>query len=171
MLFILNEVIFWLFNMVTLLAVIIAVLVFINHFGNDLQLQVNLPVSFNTDIDGVMIKDHFSTEVRVVETYGDIMFPGTPLGIARPFVVVLLLVIAAMYFMLFIFRKFIWSVNRGVIFESKNIKRLHILAFSLLGFWFFWHVYDYMVKIFIANDLHLGTIEITGNMKSHAGTS
>jgi len=166
--FILNEIIFWLFNLVSVLAIVAAFLVTFNAFGEGLQLQISLPVSFNADIDGALIKDNFSTEVRIVEAYGDIMFPGTPPGIARPFMLAMLIVIGAMYFMLFVFRKFIRSVNRGVIFESKNIRRLRILALSLLGFWFLWHVYDFLVKILIANHLNLGAIEITGGMRSHA---
>lgn len=165
--FILNEIIFWLFNLVSILAIVIVFLVFIDFFGEGLQLQVSLPVSFNADVDGVLIKDNFSTEVKLVEAYGDIMFPGTPDRIARPFMIAMLLVVGSMYFMLFVFRKFIRSVNRGVIFEYRNIRRLRILALSLLGFWFLWHVYDFLVRILIASHLNLGTIEITGGMKSH----
>lgn len=166
--FIANEVIFWLFNIAALAAVVLAFLVFINHFGDDLQLQVRLPVAFNADIDGVLIRDNSSVNVRLVDAYGEIQFIDTPLQIARAFMIPLLFAIGAMYFMLFIFRKFIRSVNRGLIFEAKNISRLRILALSLLAFWFFWVIYDILVMAFIARDLHFGTIEMLNKTQSHA---
>ncbi len=166
--FILNEFIFWLFNLVALLAVVAAFLVFINFFGDELDLQVRLPVAFNANLDGVLVAENSSTEVQLVEAYGEIKFPGTPSAIARYFMIPLLLLVGAMYFMLFIFRKFIRSVNRGIIFELENIRRLRILALSLLAFWVFWHVYDYLVMITIARNLHFGTIEFTNSTQSYA---
>ncbi len=167
--FILNEIIFWLFNIVTVLALVLVFLVFINFFreGNQLDLQVRLPVAFSTNLDGMLIGENSSTAVQLLEAYGDIKFPGTPKTISKLFMIPLLLVVGMMYFMLFIFRKFIWSVNRGVIFEFKNIRRLRILALSLLGFWFFWKAYDYVVMITVARRLHFGTIEFTNTTQSH----
>lgn len=166
--FILNEIIFWLFNLVAVLTIVTGVLVFINFFGDELDLQVRLPVAFNTNLNGVLIGENSSTEVQLVEAYGEIKFPGTPPEIARSFMLPLMIVVGAMYFMLFIIRKFMWSVNRGVIFETKNIRRLRILALSLLAFWFLWHVYDFVVRVTIARNLHFGTIEFTNNTQSHA---
>ncbi len=165
--FILNEIIFWLFNLVTVAAIVAAFLILINFFGDELELQVRLPVAFNTNLNGVLIGENSSTAVQLVEAYGEIKFPGTPPEIARYFMIPLALVIGAMYFMLFIFRKFIWSVNRGIIFEAKNIRRLRVLALSLLAFWFLWHVYDFLVMIIIARNLHFGTIEFTNDTQSH----
>jgi len=166
--FILNEIIFWLFNLVALAVIVIVFLVFINHFGEDLQLQIRLPNAFNANLDGVLIGENSSTNVRLVEAFGEIQFVNTPLWIARPFMVVLLLVVGAMYFMLFTFRKFMWSVNRGIIFDLNNIRRLRILALSLLSFWFFWVVYDILVMILIARNLNFGTIDMINKTQSHA---
>ncbi|MBN1386995.1 MAG: DUF2975 domain-containing protein [Bacteroidales bacterium] len=166
--FIMNEIIFWLFNLAALGAVVIAFLVFINHFGDDLQLQIKLPVAFNADLDGVLMRENSSVNVHLVDAYGEIQFVDTPLRIARVFMIPLLLAVGAMYFMLFIFRKFIWSVNRGVIFETKNIRRLRVLALSLLAFWVFWVVYDLLIMVFIASNLHFGTIDMINKTQSHA---
>ena len=167
--FILNEVIFWLFNLVMVLVLVVSFLVLINFFSNEhqLDLQVSLPVAFNANLDGAMVGQNSSTAVQLLEAYGDIKFPGTPPTIAKLFIIPLFIVTGVMYFMLFIFRKFIWSVNRGVIFETKNIRRLRILALSLLAFWFLWHVYDYVVMITVVRKLHFGTIEFTNNTQSH----
>jgi len=118
--FILNEIIFWLFNLVTVLAIVAAFLILINFFGDELELQVRLPVAFNTNLNGVLIGENSSTAVQLVEAYGEIKFPGTPPEIARYFMIPLALVIGAMYFMLFIFRKFIWSVNSCLLYTSPS---------------------------------------------------
>ena len=169
LIFILNEIIFWLFSMVTVIALVLVLLILVNFFEGErqLDLQVRLPVAFSTNLDGMLIQENSSTAVQLLEAYGDIKFPETPSIIAKLFMIPLVFVIGIMYFMLFIFRKFIWSVNRGVIFESKNIKRLRMLALSLLAFWFLWHIYDFVVKITIARNLHFGTIEFTNNTQSH----
>ena len=93
--FIFNEVIFWLFNLVAFAAVLAAFLVMINFFGDDLELQVRLPVAFNANLDGVLVAENFSTDVQLVEAYGEIKFPGTPPVISRYFMIPLLIVIGA----------------------------------------------------------------------------
>ena len=110
--FILNEIIFWLFNLIAVLALVLIFLVLLDFFGEgrQLDLQVRLPVAFSTDLDGVLIGENSSTAVQILEAYGDIKFPGTPPTVAKLFMLPLLLVLGIMYFMLFIFRN---SGNMG----------------------------------------------------------
>lgn len=166
--FILNEIIFWLFNLAAIAAVVIAFLVFLNFFGDDLQLQVKLPVAFQANLDGVLMQDNSSLNVRLLDAYGEIQFIDTPLSLARLFMIPLLLVVGGMYFMLSIFRRFIRNVNRGLIFEARNIRRLRVLAFSLLVFWVFWIIYDILMLLFIARDLHFATLEMLNKTQPHA---
>jgi hypothetical protein len=164
--FILNEVVFWLFNLACVAALVLATLVLAGVL-DEMQLHVSLPVAFNTEEVGYITVNGQVSNVQLVEGYADIHFIDTPLHISRPFMFPVLLVCGILYFMLFTFRKFIRNVRRGTIFEMNNIKLLRVLSFGLLGFWFFWKLYDWIVGNLIGDRLRFGTIEITEQTQNH----
>ncbi len=165
--FILNEIIFWLFSLVAVLAIVFAMLVFTGVFKEDMQLHVHLPVAFDTEEVGFLMSNHTASDVQLVEAYGKLHLIDTPLHLARLIMIPILLVIGIGFFMLFIFRLFIRNVRKGLIFEIKNIKLLRILAFSLLGFWMFWRTYDWLVGVMLEKRLHFGTINVSTDTQGH----
>lgn len=120
--YVLNEIIFWLISLVSVLAIVFAILVFAGVFKEDMQLHVNLPVAFNTQEIGYLTANNVATNVQLVEAYGSIHLMDTPLHLSRPFMLLILLVIGFIFFALYTFRKFIRNVRNGIIFESGNIK-------------------------------------------------
>jgi len=166
--YVLNEVIFWIFNLATVLALVLAILVFIGLFGDDMQLHVNLPLAFNSDEIGFLMVNNTPTEVQLVNSYGEIHLIDTPLYLSRIFMVPLLIVIAGMYFLLYTFRRFIRNVRNGIIFEINNIRLLRILSIGLICFWLFTVLYDFVFGIIMLNRLHFGTIILERETKSHA---
>jgi len=164
---ILNEIIFWLFGLVTFLAVVFAVLILAGVFKEDLQLHVNLPVAFDNQEIGYIVANQTPSEVQIVKAYGDIHFIDTPIEIARLYMIPMLLVIGIMFSLLFIFRKFIHNVRKGIIFEINNIKLLRILAIGLLLFWTFWRTYDWISGVMLEKRLHFGTIDLSTDIQSH----
>jgi len=166
--YILNEIVFWLFNVVCVAALLLATLVLAGVF-DEMQLHVRLPVAFNTEEVGYITVNSQVSNVQLVEAYGDIHFIDTPSHISRPFMGPILLVLGIFYFMLFTLRRFIKNVRRGIIFEMDNIKLLRLLSFGLLGFWFFWKLYDWIVGNLIGDRLRFGTIEITEKVQNHTG--
>ena len=165
--YILNEIIFWLFSLVTVLAFVFAVLVFANVFKEDLQLHVNLPVAFSNDEIGYIVSNQTPSNVQLVNAYGEIHFIDTPVEIARLYMIAMMLVIGMMFTLLFIFRKFIHNVRRGIVFEINNIKLLRILAIGLLVFWMFWRTYDWVTGMILEKRLHFGTISLTTDTQGH----
>ncbi|MEE4114537.1 MAG: DUF2975 domain-containing protein [Marinilabiliaceae bacterium] len=165
--FILNEIIFWLFNLVCLFGLVFIILVIAGVFKEDMQLHVNLPVAFNTQEIGYLTVNNTPTNVQLVEAYGSIHLIDTPLYLTRLFMIPLSMILAAMYFMLYTFRRFIRNMKKGIIFEAGNIKLLRILALSMLIFWQLWKTYDWLVGVWFEHRLNFGTIEITRETEGH----
>lgn len=167
--YVLNEVIFWLISLVSVLAVVFVILVFAGVFKEDMQLHVNLPVAFNTQEIGYLTANSVASSVQLVEAYGSIHLIDTPLHLSRPFMFPLLFVVGSMFFALYTFRKFIRNVRNGIIFESGNIKYLRILSITMLGFWLFWQTYCWVVGWWFEKRLNFGTIEITREIQNQNG--
>ena len=164
---ILNEIIFWLFSLVTLLAFVFAILVFAGVFREGMQLHVNLPVAFDTEEVGYIVTNDIPSRVQLVEAYGKVHFIDTPINIARLYMLPLLIVVSMMFTMMFIFRKFIRNVRKGIIFEIKNIKLLRMLAIGLLTFWTFWRTYDWISGMILEKRLNFSTISLSTATQDH----
>lgn len=165
--FILNEIIFWLFNLVSVLAVVLIILILTGVFKEDLQLHVGLPVAFDAEEIGFLMANNTPVNVQLVEAYGDIHLIDTPQNLSKLFTIPLLIVVGVIYFLIYTFRKFIRNVRRGIIFEINNIKLLRVLSLGLLGFWLFWKFYDWFVGMMMVKRLHFGTIELSNETQGH----
>ena len=164
---IVNEIIFWLFSALSVVAVIFAILVLTGVISDDLQLRVGLPVSFTPKEIGYLTVNSTPVSVQLVEAHGSIHLIDTPGYLAKPFMAPLLFVVAALFFMLYTFRRFIRNMKNGLIFETGNIKLLRLLSFSVIGFWFFWNLYEWLVGLWFSNRLEFGTVELVGEMPDH----
>jgi hypothetical protein len=149
------------------LAILFAVLVLAGVFKNDLQLHVNLPVAFDNKEIGYVVANQTPSQVQIVKAYGDIHFIDTPIQIARLYMIPMIVVIGMMFSLLFIFRKFIKNVRKGIIFEIYNIKLLRILAIGLIVFWMFWRTYDWISGEILEKRLHFATIEFSTDIQGH----
>lgn len=164
---ILNEIIFWLFCCVTFMTVIFAILVLSGVFKEDMQLHVNLPVAFDNEEIGYIVANQTPSQVQIVKAYGDIHFIDTPHQIAKLYMIPMVLVIGLIFTLLFIFRKFIRNVRKGIIFEIYNIKLLRMLAIGLIIFWMFWRTYNWVVGEILEKRLHFATISFTTDIKAY----
>ncbi len=164
---ILNEIIFWLFSGVTFLTLVFAALVLAGVFKQDLQLHVNLPVAFDNEEIGYIVANQTPSKVQIVKAWGDIHYIDTPLAIARLYMIPMIIVIGMIFSLLYIFRKFIRNVRKGIIFEIYNIKLLRILAIGLVLFWMFWRTYDWVSGEILEKRLHFATIEFSTDIQGH----
>lgn len=165
--YILNEIVFWLFSLICVLALVFVILVSFGVFKEGMQLHVNLPVAFNTEEIGFLMVNNTPTNVQLVEAYGSIHLIDTPLYLSRAFMLPILIVLGTMFFLIYTFRRFIRNVRKGIIFEINNIKLLRILSLGMLGFWIFWKSYDWFVGFWMEKRLHFGTIDISNDTQGH----
>jgi len=164
--YILNEIIFWLFSVVMAGAVIFSVIIFAGGLKNELQLHAGIPVAFNSDATGFIMAGQTAYDVQIVEAYGKIHFIDTPPYIAKRFMVAMLLVCSIFFSMLFIIRMFMRNVRQGIIFEFKNIRLLRLLSYLILGLWVFSKLYSLIMMKFVVSRIHIGTVEYSNHMQS-----
>jgi len=164
--YVLNEIIFWLFSLVLVGAIVFSVVILAGGLKNDLQLHAGLPIAFNSDATGFIMAANTAYDVQIVEAYGKLHFINTPPYIAKRFVITMLFACGIMFFILFTIRMFMRNVRKGLIFEYKNIRLLRRLSYILLGFWGFTKLYSWMMMKFVVSKLHIGTVEFSNQYQN-----
>lgn len=170
------RVIYWLTQAVfglTLLSgfavILFNILVYTPFFGNNLQLHVQMPVTFDVLERGNLYLSQRTIEVELVEASSKIHFFNTPLFLARIFGSAVLLAFGFIFYLVFEFRKFIANVNNDKIFASSNIELLRNIAYGLLGLWFYGIIYSRVIYHFIGKYVVFEHVSVTGDHRNFAG--
>ncbi len=160
-----TNIIFWLFSVVSVLAIAIAVVLLFNL--GDLQLHTGIPISIDVLEKGTLDINNTISNVRFVEMYGKLHFIDTPAFIGRIYGGFILTMLGIFFFIFFTFRKFINNVFKGMYFDSKNISLLKRISYSLIGVWILTVFYAYFQYFFIVKQLEFSSIEISGNIQTY----
>jgi len=170
------KIIYWLTNIIFGLIILVGmgvitfnVLLYTSFFGDDLQLHVQLPVKVNILEKGNLYLNQTNIKVELVEATSKIHFFNTPLFIARKFGSALLMAFGFIFYLFFMFRKFILNVKRNKVFESLNIELLRNIAYGLLALWIFSIIYSRLVYQYIASSLEFQHVEILQDYPNFAG--
>jgi len=170
------HVIYWIMNIITGLfaLVCIAVIVFYvmlwtDHFGNDLQLHVHLPGQVNFMETGVMPFAGEPIKIELVEASARIHFFDTPAPLARKFVMILMGVCALSFFLIWTFRQFIVNVRKGLVFSISNIILLQRISYTLVGFWVLMIVYMRVTYYLISARIAMENVEIVSDFNNYPG--
>ena len=155
---------------ITCAAVLVAnILLYTGFFGNDMQLITKLPVKVDFLEVGNLHLDKADVSVKLVEAETRIQFCNTPKFLARWFGGVLIIVVALMFYIIWVFRKFIINVKKGLIFELKNIAFLKRFAYGLLAMWIVVVVYNKILYYSIVKYLEFDNVLITCDENSYNG--
>lgn len=165
----LTEIIFWSNLVIFIGAIILNIGLQTELFGHDMQIHASTPVEFNYTELGMLNVEHISQEVEFVEATGKIHLIGTQRLIAKWFGLSMLCVLIIFLFILLMFKNFITNVYDGNIFDRYNIRMLKIIAYGLVGIWFFTIIYSRLFYYFIAKQIEFEHLEVTGNFNSYGG--
>ena len=170
------HVIYWIMNIITgLFALLcIAVIVFYvflwtDHFGDDLQLHVQLPGQISYIETGIMSYAGGDIKVELVEANARVHFFNTPTPLARNFALVLIGVCALTFFLLWTFRQFIVNVRKGFVFSIRNIILLQRISYTLVGFWVLMIVYMRVTYYLISARIDMENVEIVSEFNNYPG--
>ncbi len=164
-----TEIIFWLVVIVFGGILVFNVVLFTDFFGNDLQLHTRFPVKMNILEKGDLFLNGEVIKTEMVGATSQIHFINTPLYLARWFGSAMLLAGGFIFYLMFIFRKFIINVKKGKVFKIENIELLKNMAWAILGLWVFIIVYMRLLYHFIARNLEFNHIEFTNEFPNFAG--
>jgi hypothetical protein len=165
----LTQVIFWLFVLILVGAIVLNMGLQTGWFGDDLELHAGTPIEFNYTEKGVLQVAHVSQEVEFVEATGKIHFINTNKIIAKWLGLAMLCVVIIFLYILLKFKNFIVNVYKGIVFERYNIRMLKHMAYGLVAIWLFINIYGRLFYYFIAKQLVFEHLEVTSNFDSYGG--
>ncbi|PLX02641.1 MAG: hypothetical protein C0595_10255 [Marinilabiliales bacterium] len=163
-----TTVIFWLFSLVGLLAIIFAIGMITGLLDN-LQLHVGIPVAIDIVEKGTLDLNLYSKYISVefVDMIGKAHFVDTPLIIGQIYGVFMIIMVLFVFFIIWEFRLFISNIYQGKYFDYFNINHLKRISYTLVAIWVFVAIYGYFQYFFIVLNLNFETLEFTMNVQTY----
>jgi hypothetical protein len=160
---------YWIINFNLILLMLFALgtianILFKTHFfWNDMELFGSFGLPFKVDFleTGNLKMDNQLIKLELVQATGRIKILDSPNFISKYIAPFRLLLILAVGYLFWIFRKFLKNVKDGKTFEIKNISLLKQLAFGLALLWFYNYMAMAIAYHLIAKHIEFENIIIT----------
>ena len=167
--YILTQIVFWLLIVVTAAVFIFNILVETGVIGDDFQLRVKLPVTFNVNETGYVDLYGETSDIRIEEATGQMHVVDTPLRFSRMVLRVLFGVVLLALFMTWKFKLFITNIRNGIIFQVENINNLKHISYGLLSLWLMMKVYLAILYYTVGKRIELNSISVDNQLPDNSG--
>jgi hypothetical protein len=168
--YILTSIIYYLSAISCLFAVILCLTIITGLFKMEhLQLHIDMPVKVNFEEIGIAYFDGKEIDVEVVEATGKVHFIDTPPKLARRLAIPLLIIFPSLFWLVYLFHRFMRNVSEGRYFEKRNFQLLRMLGYSLMGLWLIIIIYMQIIKYTLVNHFTFDLIEISNDGRWFAG--
>jgi len=167
--YVLTNIIFWLFAVVFVAVIALNIALQFGAFEKNMQLHVNFPAKVDFLEKGTLNVNNTNIDVEIVEASGKIHFFDTPSFLVKRFIAAGTLAFGIMFFIIWMFRKFITDVKKGNIFDTKNIARLKNIAYAVFGMWIYIVVYIRVIYYYIAKNIKFEQIKVSDNQGNFVG--
>ncbi|NQU54788.1 MAG: DUF2975 domain-containing protein [Bacteroidetes bacterium] len=167
--YILTSIVYYISALVCSLGTLLALVILLGFLNDDLQLHVDLPVKINVEEVGEAYFAGERMDVQIVEAKARIHFINTYPKLARRLAIPLTIIFPYLFWIVFLFHRFIRNVREGRTFEIRNFKYLRMLAYSLIGLWFITVIYMQIFNYTIVNTFSFETIELTNEERWYEG--
>jgi hypothetical protein len=164
-----TKVFFWFFAVVSTIFLVFIVLHLMGLTPEKLKLSVELPTSFSVMEEGSFATgDHVST-ISISEATGKITFNRAPRLVSVGFSFYVLPLLAALLYILWLFKGFTSNVRLGNVFDPTNIKHLKRLAYVIAGTWFYLQLTVVVYNIFIVQRFVFSGVQFSYGSGSYVG--
>ena len=167
--YILTQIVFWLLIVVTAAVFIFNILVETGVIGDDFQLRVKLPVTFNVNETGYVDLYGETSDIRIEEATGQMHVVDTPLRFSRMVLRVLFGVVLLALFMTWKFKLFITNIRNGIIFQVENINNLKHISYGLLSLWLMMKVYLAILYYTVGKRIEFNSISVDNQLPDNSG--
>ncbi len=167
--YILTSIIYYLTALISVLGTLLAFAILFGLLQNGLQLHVDMPVEMNFEEVGYAYFKGEKVEIEIVETIGKVHFIDTNPKLARRLAIPLLIVFPYLFWLVFLFHRFIRNVREGRTFAIRNIQLLRMLGYGLIGLWLIMVIYMQIFQYTIVSKFSFDMIEITDNERWYGG--
>ena len=136
-----------------------------NVIGDDFQLRIELPVTFNVKETGASQIYSESNPVRIEKASGKLYIIDTPVRFTKLMLRFLFPATALALFMAWKFKLFITNIKKGKVFEFNNINNLKHISYALLILFVLTKVYEQVVYHTAVKFMVFNSIEIEGGVE------
>ena len=164
-----THVIFWICTLVFVAVILFNIALQFGAFQENLQLHVQFPVAVDFLEKGSLNINDTNIDVEIVEASGKIHFFDTPPFLAKRFMGSAIPALILIFFILWMFKKFISDVKKEKIFDVNNISRLKKIAYGIFGLWIYTIVYMRIIYYYIAKEVNFEQIKISEDQGNFAG--
>jgi len=159
--YILTSIVYYLSALISVLGMLLAFAILFGFLSDDLQLHIDMPVEVNFEEVGSASFMGSEMDVQIVEAIGKVHLIDTPPNLARRLVIPMLIIFPMLFWLAFLFHRFMRNVSEGRIFIKRNFQLLRMLGYSLMGLWLLSVIYMQILKHTIVQSFMFEQIEIT----------
>lgn len=167
--YILTSIIYYLSALISVLGILFAFAILFGFLKDGLQLHIDMPVEVNIEEVGSAYFKGQKMEIQIVEAIGKVHFIDTPSNLARRLVIPMLIVFPLLFWLVFLFHRFMRNVREGRIFVKRNFQLLRMLGYSLMGLWLFTVLYMQIMKHTIVQSFIFEQIVISDSSRWFGG--
>ena len=156
--YILTSVVYYLTIFASSFGIIFALGLITGFWGDDVQLHTEMPFKANVIETGEVMFLGREVKVELVEASGKFHYIDTPPFVARIHAIPMFVIFPLMFWIVYLFHRFVRNVSEGRIFTERNFRLLRKLGFSLGVLWIFAVVYMNVMKYVFFGELSFNTV-------------
>lgn len=160
--YILSLIVFWILIVATSVSFIGNILLETNIIGDEFQLRVQLPITFDVVETGEAKIGHSYNDIRIEEASGKMHIVDTPQYFSKMVLRILFGVLLLVLFMTWKFKLFITNIKNGTIFETSNINNLKHISYGIMVLFLLTKVYEEILYHTLVKFIEFDSLTISG---------
>lgn len=157
----LTKVFFWFFAGISAVFVLLLIFHLLGFSPDGVNLNVELPTSFKVLEEGTFKLGENVSSITITEASGKVNFDKAPRILSVSLALLVLPLIAALLYILWLFKDFTKNVKLGKVFDSVNISHLKRIAYIQVGSWFYLQVLVTVYNLFIVQRFEFNVVQFS----------
>lgn len=156
--YILSSIVYYLAIIVSSFGLIFALGLLTGFWGDDVQLHTEMPLKANFEEVGQINFLGTDVKVEVVDAVGKFHFIDTPPLVSRTLAIPMLVIFPMLFWLVYLFHRFIRNVSEGKIFDKSNFMLLRKLGISLAILWFITVIFQNLMRYLVFGEIKFNSI-------------
>jgi len=159
--YILTSIVYYLSIITASFGLIFATGLLFGFWGDDVQLHTQMPFEANNVETGTAMYWGEEVQIELVEASGKFHYIDTPPIVARTNAIPMFVIFPLMFFIVYLFHRFIRNVSEGRTFDAANFYLLRKLSYVLTGMWLFTVIYFQLLQRVVFSKIKFDGIEFS----------
>lgn len=160
--YVLSVIVYWILIVTTSVSFIGNILLETNVIGDEFQLRVQLPITFEVVETGEAQIGSSYNDIRIEEATGKMHIVDTPQYFSKIVLRLLFVVLMLVLFMTWKFKLFITNIKNGNIFETANINNLKHISYGIMILFVITKVYEEILYHTLVKYIEFDTLSLGG---------